>query len=197
MTILIGAIHDGKAYVGADTLWTWSDNFVRSHSTSKFITLPVQGRHQVLIATAGQDKFTQILERVLLSKPELLNFADRKGLVKLVDELHKEVKQAGVGDSENNQLPDHDLGFIMVSSASDKIWVIESDYGILEFEDYVCAGSGAYLGEAAMKALSKSGIFGGGAVHLALESVCELHPYCGGNIEIKEVELEIPETTDI
>jgi ATP-dependent protease HslVU (ClpYQ) peptidase subunit len=197
MTILIGAIHDGKAYIGADTLWTWSDNFVRSHSTSKFIALPVEGNNNILIATAGQDKFTQILERVLLNRPELLDFADRKGIIKLIDELHKEVKQAGVGDSENNQLPDHDLGFVMVSSASDKIWVVESDYGILEFNDYVCAGSGAYLGEAAMKALSKSGIFGGGAVQLALETVCELHPYCGGDTEIKEIDLEISEASDI
>ncbi len=197
MTIIIGAIHNGKAYIGADTLWTWDENFVREHTTSKFIEMPVESRYRVLIATAGQDKFTQILERVLLNNPQLINFSDRKGVIKLIDELHKEVKNAGIGDADNNQLPDHDLGFIIVSSASDKIWVVESDYGILEFEDHVCVGSGAYLGEAAMRAMAKSGIFGDGAVQIALETVCDLHPYCGGTLEIKEVELEAPEALDI
>jgi ATP-dependent protease HslVU (ClpYQ) peptidase subunit len=197
MTILIGAIHDGKAYIGADTLWTWSENFVREHTTSKFVTVPVEGENEVLIATSGQDKFTQILDRVLRDKPELINFKNRSGILKLLDAFQREVKAAGIGDAENNQLPDHDLGFMIISSASNKIWVIESDYGVLGFEDYVCAGSGAYLGEAAMKALGKLDVFGGRAVKTALETVCELHPYCGGTIETKEIELKLSEPTDI
>ena len=198
MTILIGAIHNGKAYIGADSLWTWDDNFVREHTTSKFIDLRVEPapRNKILIATAGQDKFTQLLEKVLQTHPNLINFADRRGLIKLVEELHKEAKISGVGDADNNQLPDHDLTFLIATSASNKLWVVESDYGVTSFDDYVCVGSGQFLGEGAMMALSKSGIFGDGAVHIALESVCELHPYCGGAIEIREIELtpEIPDS---
>lgn len=197
MTILIGAIHNGKAYIGADTLWTWDDSFVREHTTSKFIDLDedLQTRNKILIATAGQDKFTQLLEKVLQLQPNLVNFSDRRGLIKLVEELHKEAKCSGVGDSDNNQLPDHDLTFLIATSASDKLWVVESDYGVTSFDDYVCVGSGQIIGEGAMKALSKSGIFGDGAVHIALESVCELHPYCGGRLEIREIELT-PEVSD-
>jgi ATP-dependent protease HslVU (ClpYQ) peptidase subunit len=193
MTILIGAIHNNKAYIGADSLWTWDDNFVREHSTSKFVSLSIEPRNQILIATAGQDKFTQILDKVLHVHPQLINFENRAGLVKLVDALHKEVKSSGIGDADNNQLPDHDLGFLIANSNTKKLWVVESDYGVLEFEDYVCVGSGAFLGEAAMKALSKSGIFGDGAVQIALETVCDLHPYCGGKLEIQEIDLK---TTD-
>ena len=187
MTILIGAIHNGYAYVGADSLWTWDDQFVRESKVSKFIQLDDD---KVLIATSGQDKFTQIFERVIETDPELLNFNDRRSLRDLVDALHKEVHKAGVGDSDNNQLPDHDLGFLLVSKLTNKIWVIESDYSIGEFDDFVCAGSGAFLGEGAMRALAKVGIFGKDAVKLAIETVNELHPYCGGKIEIKKIKLK-------
>ena len=191
MTILIGAIHDGKAYIGADSLWTWDENFVREHTTSKFVDLQVEppASNKILIATAGQDKFTQLLEKVLQTNPNLINFTDRRGLLKLVEEIHKEAKSSGVGEADNNQLPEHDLTFLIATSASNRLWVVESDYGVTSFEDYVCVGSGQHLGEGAMRALSKSKIYGSTAVKTALESVCELHPYCGGEIEIKEIEL--------
>lgn len=197
MTILIGAIHNGKAYLGADTLWTWDENFVREHHTSKFVDLPADSAHKVLIATSGQDKFTQILEQVLIEKPQLISFTNRRGVLQLVAELQKEIRRAGIGDAEHNQLPEHDLGFIIASSASDSIWVVESDYGVTEFKDYVCAGSGGQLGEAAMKALTKAEVFGATAVQRALETVCELHPYCGGKVEIREIELNPASSMDI
>jgi len=197
MTILIGAIHKGKAYIGADSLWTWDDNFVREHNTSKFIELDPEltTRNKILIATAGQDKFTQLLEKVLQIQPNLINFSDRRGLIKLVEELHKEAKASGVGDSDNNQLPDHDMQFLLATSASNNLWVIESDYGVTSFDDYVCLGSGQIIGEGAMRALSKSGILGEGAVQIALQSVCDLSPYCGGELDIREIELT-PEVLD-
>jgi ATP-dependent protease HslVU (ClpYQ) peptidase subunit len=197
MTILIGAIHNGKAYIGTDSLWTWDEGFVREHTKGKFIDLQVEPapQNKILIATAGQDKFTQLLEKVLQTYPDLINFTNRRGLIKLVEELHKEAKASGVGDADNNQLPDHDLSFVIATSASSKLWVIESDYGVTSFDDYVCVGSGQVIGEGAMKALSKSGIFGDGAVQIALEVVCELHPYCGGALEIRELDLA-PEALD-
>jgi len=195
MTILVGAIHQGRAYIGTDSLWTWDDGLVREHITGKFIELDpnIECRYEILIATAGQDKFTQLLEKVLEAHPELINFTNRRGLIKLVDELQREAKASGVGDSDNNQLPDHDLGFIIASSATNSIWVIESDYGVTEFKDYVCVGIGQVIGEAAMKALSKSGIFGGGAVQIAIETAGDLHPYCGGSIDIRDIELQLTE----
>ena len=199
MTILIGAIANGKAYVGADTLWTWDDNFVRQHHISKFVEPPSEGRYNVLIATAGQDKFTQILEKVLSDNPTLINIHNRASVVALVDTLHLAIKAAGIGDADNNQLPEHDLGFLIASSGSDSLWVIESDYSIMEFKDYVCSGSGAYLGEAAMRAMTKAGVVGGDAVLIALETVCDLHPYCGGDVDIREItlKLDIAPSTDV
>lgn len=186
MTILIGTIDRGVAYIGSDSLWTWDEGFVRESNVSKFIDLH---NDSVLIATSGQDKFTQILERLIEREPELLNFTDRRSLMDLVDALHRDVAKAGVGDSDNNQLPDHDMGFVIASKKTGKIWVIESDYSIGEYDDYVCTGSGAFLGESAMRALRKSGVRGLKSVELAISTVNELHPYCGGKIEIRRIDL--------
>ena len=186
MTILIGAIHDNVAYVGADSLWTFSSDFIRDHTT-KFLEVPTD---DVIIVASGEDKFSQILEKIILRDPKILNFNDRFGLMELADTLRKEVDTYQVGDADNNQLPDHNLGFLLVSKKLRKILIIESDYSISLFDDYVCAGSGCYLGEAAMKSLSKKGVYGYDAVVTAIETVNELHPYCGGKIEIREIRLD-------
>jgi len=187
MTILIGAIHENKIYIGADSLWTWSDEFVRESKTSKFINISIHG---ILIATSGQDKFTQILEKLLIVQPRLLDFKDRSGLIRLIDEFQKLVVKHGIGEAENNELPEHELGFMIATNKAKKIWIVECDYGISEFDDYVCTGSGAYLGESSMKTLSKLKINGKDAVQTAIETVCDLHPYCGGKIEIRNIELD-------
>lgn len=187
MTILIGAIHDGVAYIGADSLWTWDEQFVRVHKSSKFADLANQN---VLIATAGQDKFTQILEKILKTESKLLDFEDKDGIYELVDAIQVEAVKHGVGEPENNQLPNHDLGFLIASSNTDKIWCIEPDYGVTCFDDHICTGSGAFLGESAMLALSKKGIFGEEAIRIAIETVSALHPFCGGPIEIRSVKIK-------
>lgn len=186
MTIIIGAIHQGHIYVGTDSLWTWDEHFVRVHKTSKFAEF---SDDNVLVATSGHDKFTLILEKAIRAEPELLEFKDKKGVLQLVDAVHELAQKHGVGEPETNSLPNHDLGFLLASTNSNRLWAVESDYGVTEFEDYVCMGSGAFLGESAMRALSKQGIHGEAAVRTAIESVNELHPYCGGPIEIRTLKL--------
>ena len=41
-----------------------------------------------------------------------------------------------------------------------------------------------------MKALAARGIHGREAVETALQVTCDLHPSCGGNIEIRELKLD-------
>jgi len=204
MTVLVGAIHKGYAYIGADSLWSWDENFVRESKTSKFLNLkPVKFvsdegletftrdlSEEVLIASSGQDRFTQILEKVIIENPELACFTDKAGVIELAETYHKAVTKLGVGDSDNNQLPDHDMGFLLISKYSDRIWTLESDYSIGEYDDYVSGGSGSFLAEAAMRAQSKRGLHGEEAVLTAIETVNELHPYCGGRIEIRKIKIE-------
>ena len=191
MTILIGAIVDGYAYLGADSLITWDDNFVRDSKGSKFLDLPT---NDVLIATSGQDRFTQILENIIETEEdpqkllEIKNRGDVKNLARL---LYKEVDKLGVGEAENNELPSHEFGFLIISKYADRIWALDSDYSVQEFDDYICAGAAAFLGESSMRTLGKCRIFGKEAIYTAIETVSELHPYCGGRIEIRELKLEV------
>jgi ATP-dependent protease HslVU (ClpYQ) peptidase subunit len=189
MTILIGAIVGERAFIGADSLITWDDNFVRDSKMSKFVELPTS---DVLIATSGQDRFTQILEDILESEEnsDILDIKSRQDVRRLAKLLYKEVDKYGVGEADNNQLPDHEFGFLLVSKQTNRIWSIESDYSVQEYDDYVCTGAGGFLGESAMRALGKARIFGKEAIYTAIETVSELHPYCGGRIEIRDIKLE-------
>lgn len=190
MTIGIGAITKKSIIIGTDSLWTFNEEFVREHKTSKFLEIPPKYKSKVVIASSGQDRFTQIFERMLRDSPDLLDIKDKFSVADLVNSLQAEITKNGIGEAGTNELPEHNLGFLLASANTGTLWAIESDYGVIEFDDYVGIGSGAYLGESAMLALSKAKITGRDAIKLALETVIELHPYCGGRIEIKEISLE-------
>lgn len=189
MTIGIGAITKNSITVGTDSLWAYSDDFVRELKTSKFIEVPAKYKNKLLIATSGQDKFTQIFEKLLKNEEHLLDFKDRSGFIELVDALQAEVTKYGIGDAEANSLPDHDLGFLVASVNTKSLWTVESDYGINEFDDYACIGSGTFLGESAMHALNLAGITGKKAIEIAIRTTSSLHPMCGGRAEVREISL--------
>jgi len=193
MTIIIGAIHEGRAYIGTDSLWSFDKDFVRPCKTSKFIPVP---NDKFLMAQAGQDKFTQIFIRAMKNtmkdKPKLLEVKNITSIYHLVDILKKEViTTTGVGEAENNELPHHEMALIVAAKGCNKVWAIGGDYSVMEFDDYIAEGAGAVIAEAAMNALSRKGIHGREAVEIALETTCELHPYCDGPLEIQEIDLEL------
>jgi len=192
MTIAIGTVTSKSIIVGTDTLWGWNEEFVRDHKTSKFLEVPADYKNKLLISTSGQDKFTQIFEKLIRSDGHLLDFKDRFGLIELVDALQAEVSKHGIGDPENDTLPDHDFGFLIASINTKSLWVLDGDYSINEFDDFVCIGSGTFLGESAMHALSKVGITGKQAVEVAIDTCCQLHPFCGGRIEVREINFGSP-----
>jgi len=184
MTICIGAVTANSIIMGCDSLWTWGEDFVREHN-SKFVEIPEKYREQILVASAGQDKFTQIFRKLIKKSPDLLGFMCIDGALELVENFQGEVASNGVGDPETNELPEHNMGFLVGSILTRSLWVIESDYNICEFKDYVCAGAGAFLGESSMLSLKKVNITGEEAIRIAIESVSQLHPHCGGKIDIK------------
>ena len=186
MTILVGAIHGGHIYMGTDSLVTWSDNFTRDSRRSKFLDV---GCNNLILASAGQERYSQLLTKILKSDPMLASISNRYDIEEIMDSLFKATRDFGVGEAENNQLPEHDFELMLATSHIGTIWTIDSDYSISEFDDYVCMGSGAGLGESSMKALYKSGIRGEEAIITTIETVNELHPYCGGSVFIKALEL--------
>jgi len=110
--------------------------------------------------------------------------------MKLASKLFLEAGKLGIGDAENNTLPEHDLGFVLASTNSKKLWTIDSDYSVGEHEHYVCMGSGYSLAESAILALTLpevSKLSTNDLVLGALVVTCTLHPYCGGLANIRRV----------
>ena len=125
----------------------------------------------------------------MFHRDHLACFSNKHGVMELAEAFHREVNRCGVGESDNNQLPDHEFSFMLASKYTDRLWTLESDYSIGEYDDYVCGGSGSFLAEGAMRSLAKHKILGEEAVRTAIETTNELHPYCGGKIEIRSIKL--------
>ena len=190
MTIIIGFRDEMGTTIGTDSLYTWEDGFVKPQG-HKFISLPSEYIDKVLVAASGQEKFSQVFERVVRDTPKLLSFSDRYGVMKLASKLFAEVGKLGVGDAENNNLPEHDLGFVLASVNSKNLWTIDTDYSVGEHEHYVCMGSGYAIAESAILALTLpevSSLSTNDLVLGALVVTCTLHPYCGGLANIRRVE---------
>lgn len=187
MTIIIGAIHDGEVFIGADSLWSWSNNFVREMKTDKFLAIE---NTDVMIAGSGEERLSQVFTEMLNEKSNryLLEIETKEDVIALAKELHSEVGESGVGPPKDNEMPDHNMGFLLARKGYSKLWLLDSDYTVTEFDDYVCIGAGGELGECAMKALSKCDIHGKQAVLKAIESVNDCHPYCGGRIDLRTLE---------
>ena len=194
MTIIVAMIDETGATIGTDSLYTWEEGFAKSQG-HKFIQLPSECEGRVIVASAGQEKFSQIFERMARDAPKLLEFSDRYGLMKLAGKLFAEVGKLGVGDAEDNNLPDHDLGFVIATATSKKIWTIDADYSVGEHDQYLCIGSGYILAESAMKTLTcpDLNIHWGDKpntarmVRLVVDITSSLHPYCGGGTHIRQI----------
>lgn len=179
MTIIIGAIHKDKIYIGTDSLWLFDDDLIREIPESKFLALQ---QSELLIAAAGDDRYSLIMEELLLKSPQ--NIETKRDLFTLANEFRAFLPKWGLPEEQT----EHDFDFIVARRGIPKLWQIDSSFCVTEFDTWVCAGSGASLGEAAMKALSLKGILGKEAIGVSLETVGSLHPYCGGKVHIRELD---------
>jgi len=186
MTIAIGLRHDKKIYVGADSLWSYDDSFVKHGIGSKFLALP-DGQ---LAVAAGQVRFSQLFTRFIRDNKNLASFSCLEDVQEIADKFLTRVLDAGIGEAGPNELPDHDFEILLVTSACPSLFVISGDYSVEELKKYACIGSGGSYAEAALEALSKVNITGRKALETALDTACQLHPFCGGKPEIKSIDLD-------
>ena len=62
MTIIVGMIDETGATIGTDSLYTWEEGFAKPQG-HKFIQLPSEYEDRIIVASSGQEKFSQIFER--------------------------------------------------------------------------------------------------------------------------------------
>lgn len=191
MTIGIGVIDYNlqKIFVAADTLITYGSDLKR-HAGSKFLVTD----KPALIVGAGSIRLSQIFNLLIRDQPDLLLFKNELDVVVLADALYERVAAAGVGDADNNDTPNHEFELLLANQLSNKLYIIEGDYSVEEFSDYACIGSGFIQGQAALNALYGVSYKGKEALSLAMKTVMDLHPHCGGQVEIREISLLFPET---
>jgi len=184
MTIAIGVVDPlhGKIYVAADTLVTYGSELKR-HAGSKF--LETDGT--CLVVGAGSVRLSQIFNLLIRDQPELLQFKTELDVVAIADAFYEKISASGIGDAENNDTPNHEFEFIIANNLTKKVYVIEGDYSVEEFNNFACVGSGFIHGQAALQTLANLGIHGKEALNHAMKTVFALHPHCGGEVEIREL----------
>jgi len=184
MTIGIGVvdIQSDKIYIAADTLITYGSELKR-HAGSKFL----ETNSKCLVVGAGSIRLSQLFNLLIRDQPELLNFKSELDVVVLADAFYEKVATAGVGEAENNDTPNHEFEILIANNLAKKLYIIEGDYSVEQFDKHACIGSGFIQGQSALHTLSNLGIHGKEALVHAMKTVMALHPHCGGEVEIREI----------
>ncbi len=187
MTIIAGVVDKDCVYLGTDSLISFGSDYGRcNYSTGKFLDLPTD---DLVIASAGAVSYGQIFEEILRQdeSTHLLTVEEKYDVQKLARLLYERVRELGVGDSENNKLPDHEGCFLVVSKDANKIWAMDGDYAITEWDTYIALGSGSTVCESVIWAALECDQKPLDALILGLKASIEFTPNCGGKIHIKQV----------
>jgi ATP-dependent protease HslVU (ClpYQ) peptidase subunit len=188
MTIGIGVIDrsQNKIYVAADTLISYGSELKRPAGSKFLIT-----ENNILVVGAGSVRTTQIFNMLIKEQPALLHITSELEAVALADIFYEKMSDLGVGEADNNETPNHEFEFLIANQLSQKLFIIEGDYSVEEFSDYACIGSGFVQAQAALKTLYDMGITGRKALDGAMRTVLALHPHCGGDVEVRELPLQV------
>lgn len=187
MTILAAIVGKDKVFMATDSQVSWGDSYTRQfNKAGKFIETPEK---DLLIATCGSIKNEQILKHVLNLEENkyLLDAKDYKGMRKWSAALKEAMAEWGVGDPKDNEVPSHDHGFLVARKGVKKVWEIDCDYAIIEYDDYAVSGSGYRYADGAIQVLQNYDCSEPEILKQALKTAIARDPYCGGKIHIRSV----------
>ncbi|RJR13788.1 hypothetical protein C4588_00690 [Candidatus Parcubacteria bacterium] len=186
MTIGIGIVdpEHKKIFLAADTIITYGED-LKKEAGSKFIEVG----DECLIIGAGTVRLSQIFNLLVRDHSDLLKFKNELDVVALAEAFYERVNVAGVGEANNNDTPIHEFEFLIANKLSPYLYIIEGDYSVSQFKDYAAIGAGFLHAQAALHTLNSVGIKGKAALEVAMKTTLHLHPYCGGQVEIRELPL--------
>lgn len=189
MTVIAAVVTDKAIHIGTDCQVAWGMNFVRPINQGKFIDVADK---DTVVAFCGNCRFEDIFQNMVREKEHshLFPIKRRKDVVALASLFYECVKENGAGDAVDDCLPHHSFAFIVVSSYTKSIWVIEGDYSVTAYLDYVSHGSGSIVCESALYALGLVKISGLRALKVGLQAACDRTPFCDGPLYYKKLTLK-------
>lgn len=171
MTAIIGLVHDGKVYIGADSA-TESGGLVHVSAASKVFTL-----NALVIGTTGSIRYRQIIQRHVsgLRPPTDVEHIVRYLVVEFIPLLRNALKEHGFTKSEAGQ-ESADYGAMLVGCKGELLR-IDCDFSVLKFDrTFEAIGSGSTLALGAMAALSPA-LAPEKRMNRALAIAAEFDPY--------------------
>jgi ATP-dependent protease HslVU (ClpYQ) peptidase subunit len=147
MTIIIGFKKDNQVWIACDRYITYGDLIVDPKLDSKLVHMAnavIGGcgdltirNHLELYISKGNN-----YEIVLSSKNDVMQF--------FINFKKYLTKTAGLGEAEHNQVQEfHNSGFMVATS--DRLFLVDEDCGVIEFDRFCCAGRGEEMGLALLE----------------------------------------------
>lgn len=138
MTCVAAVIENDKIYMVSDLLLTWD------YSITKPEGKVFQKDNDYIVGCAGEIRTSQIMQYITKLPPLSDDIQDLKEFIitKVLKVIKKSFRKERVVNQNSNE---DDLGGLFLIGIRNKLFIITSDYCVLEFSKYAAIGSGASL----------------------------------------------------
>lgn len=179
MTVCAGLIKNGKVFVGADSFWGCETYIDSNSDTGKLIKV---GNSLVAIAgvanlrDAAEEVNTDNLGRIISSKK------DARDLAKDILQKSKEMFEAGNSGCKGESIANGE----MIIATKTKLYRVQQDLSVFDCDKYVAIGAGEAYATAILEFVTWKSP-GPATLKYALETACQLSPFCQLPLDIREV----------
>lgn len=186
---IITAVRKGpKAVMATDSLLTFGH---RQVPASNIRAKKIRRLGGALVGIAGWSVYEDILEHFFHRQHEVRldsRMAIFNSFLELFHQLHERypfVKDQR--DHTDSPFVDLDSSFLIVNGEG--IFLVTSDLGVTEFQEFYAIGSGAEFAIGALHTAYPAHDDPAAIARLAAEVACEYDVHCGGDIDVQELPL--------
>lgn len=193
MTIIISFKKDDNVWIACDRYITYGDMVIDPELDSKLVYLD-----NAIIGGCGDITIRNHLELfVTLKNNKQAKFEDKNDVMRFMISFKRYMKiTAGLGEAAPNQVQQFsNTGFLVATK--DKMFEVDEDCGVLEFDKFVAVGRGAEMAIALLEYLYqfRKSATAEEVTQKVLPIVYKYQTSCGGKWTLLNVTEEVVQTT--
>ncbi len=174
MTVIVGIVEGTQVWMGSDSQAS-DDSRTFVMQQPKIVERRAGGKWQLLMGTAGSIRVAQIIEILPLPKlgwrPDAYQF-----MLGLAESIRLSLRDRGAGGEANGEQWGE---FNLLAAVAGRLFVIQSDYAVIECSPYAAIGSGEYYALGSLYATKDWGLRPETRLLEALAAAEHFDPHCG------------------
>jgi ATP-dependent HslUV protease, peptidase subunit HslV len=193
MTVVVAVRKDGRTVLAADSLVNFGGQRYPPENCETHKILRVGSS---LFAWAGWSLYAEMLRAFLLEHPAPKLSGEVEVFRFFVDFWRSSRENfAMIRDATNSNSPFADLDSVFLIANRHGIFRVAANMDVTRFEQYAAVGSGAEYALGALRVLYDAELDAAQLARRAVEIGIDFNIYCGGTVDLQEVELvEVEET---